>query len=113
MIAHPFLALGYVAGGSPLLTVPIVWSLWRELRTTRPLRHYLNLCLTLLGIAAVTALTAALTLSGEDTSTGFLYYTALGVFLATALPGAGGLVHVLFAWRRDREAGVSGAEPVA
>jgi hypothetical protein len=106
-IAHPFLALGYTAGGIRLLTVPIVVSLWRELRTTRPLRHYLALCLTLLGIAAATALTAALTLSGDDTPTGFLYYAALGVLLATAFPGAGGLVHVLFAWRRDHKAGVA------
>ncbi|GAA1297363.1 hypothetical protein Psi02_14370 [Planotetraspora silvatica] len=111
MIAHPFLALGYAVGGSPMLTVPVVWSLWRELRTTWTLRNRLALYLVLLGIAAATALTAALTLSGEDTPTGFLYYLALGVFLATALPGAGGLVHVLFAWRVDRKAGVGAAEP--
>ncbi|MFD0732688.1 hypothetical protein [Planotetraspora mira] len=109
--AHPLLALGYVVGGSPILTVPVVWSLWRELRTTWTLRNRLALYLILLGIAAAAALTAALTLSGEDTPTNFLYYTVLGVLLATALPGAGGLVHVVFAWRADRKAGVDAAEP--
>ncbi|WP_203881392.1 hypothetical protein [Planotetraspora kaengkrachanensis] len=111
MIAHPLLALGYVTSGSRMLAAPIVLSLLRELRRTRPLRQYLALSLTLLGVAAVTAVTAVLTIPGDDPPTGVLQYAALGVLLATAIPGAGGLIHVLFAWRADRKAGVGAAEP--
>ncbi|WP_204073176.1 hypothetical protein [Planotetraspora phitsanulokensis] len=110
-VAHPLAALGYAASGIRLLTAPIVLFLLRELRRTRPLRQYLAYCLTLLGIAAVTAVTVALTIPGDDPPTGFLDYAALGVLLATALPGAGGLIHVLYAWRADRKAGVREAEP--
>jgi hypothetical protein len=110
--AHPLLALGYVMGGIRFLTAPIVLSLWRELSRTRPPRQYLAFCLTLLAVAVVTALTAEYTL-GEDPPAGplhYVYYAALGVVVVTAIPGAGGLVHVVFAWRADRKAGVDAAE---
>lgn len=62
------------------------------------------MCLTLLGIALLTGVAGAM-LAPDVTAHDVAYHAAMGLLLGTALPGAAGLVHVMFARLRDRKAG--------
>lgn len=98
--ANPLRALGYAAEGLRTGTAPAVLFICQELRTTRPLRQYLAMCLTLLGVALLTV-AGGLVIPSNAVA----YSVAMGLLLGTALPGAAGLVHVAFAWIRDGTAG--------
>ncbi|KAA9377582.1 hypothetical protein F5972_18320 [Microbispora cellulosiformans] len=102
--ANPLRALGYVAEGLRMTTAPAVLFICQELRATRPLRQYLALSLTLLGVALLTGVTGSL-LAADVVAHQIVYHVAMGLLLGTALPGAAGLVHVTFARLRDRKSG--------
>jgi cytochrome bd-type quinol oxidase subunit 2 len=104
LITHPVAILGIMSTGIYTVTGSMVLFMLREVRQTRPARQYAGMCLTLLAFAAVVLLAAWLTL-GDDGPSGGYSFLLLGLLLASVIPGVVGLVHALFAWRKERQAG--------